>query len=141
MIAICSEYRVPEMTEASMSCPIRSVPNGWAAPGATLASPPASRPSGHSTGPRNANATRRRKRIIPASAARCRTNRRATVCHCLRASAPANPAASDEGAVATADKSVKADPRVEAGVEHVGHQVEQDDEDGRDHHPALQDRK
>ena len=31
--ATSSEVRVPAMTCASMSCPIRSVPNGWAADG------------------------------------------------------------------------------------------------------------
>src|SRR5262245_52874253 len=39
------------------------------------------------------------------------------------------------GSRAVSERSLKADPRVEHGVQHVGQQVEQDDRDHHDHQP------
>src|SRR5882762_6477838 len=87
----------------------------------------------HSSGPTNANSSSSTNIAMPATAARCRRNRRTTVFHWVRAST-SNPTPVTVGGELM---STKADPRVEVGIYQVGDQVECDDHDGGDHHPAL----
>src|SRR4249919_1185801 len=102
-----------------MSRPIRSVPNGYSALGGRRASYTASRPLGHTSGPTKANASSRANSTRPRRAARCRTNRVATVRHWLRAAVPTKPEASGTVEVATTGEvlSLKADPRVQVGID------------------------
>src|SRR5690606_19931113 len=93
-----------------------------------------------SSGPRKANATMRRNPMRLMTATRCRRNLIRTSCSWVRSLvviASASYAAAAPvpgGGVAVRARSLIADPRVEHGVEQVGDQVGDHDQDAGDEH-------
>src|SRR5579883_2518167 len=135
--------RPPQRIRASMSWPRSLVPSGWAHDGGAMDAWKSMVfiPTWYTSGPTPHPAARRRKTTAPAVARRCLRNLRHASAHSDRATRGLSRTAaagagvqSSTGAVPSGSRPALpiADPRVEEPVEHIGHQVEEHDEDAVD---------
>src|SRR5215469_5137329 len=110
---------------ASRSCPRSSVPNGWAQDGASRCALKSISLIGtrQTTGPNATANTINTKTTMLATAGRCRRNRR-------QVSVPGETRRAR--AMPSCPALAVGNARVEPAIEHVGDQVEQDDEAGED---------